>query len=124
MKEPFDPIAFANRRAFGRRDTFKPCVIQWQDHETIECNMTNQSENGALLSFRVAPTTPENFNLIIREEDLLMTCRVAFRSDNTIGVEFVSLPRRASRTMRRSNQHRDALRALARNYWAIGSGGA
>ena len=115
MKEPFDPIAFAERRSFGRRNTFKHCVIRWPDQDGIECNMTNQSDNGALLEFRAVPSTPDSFDLIFPEEDRLIACRVAFRSENTIGVEYLSLPRRASRPKRQSTTRRQALRALARN---------
>lgn len=115
MNEPFDPAAFAERRAFGRRNTFRPCIIRWPDQDGIECNMTNQSDNGALLEFRVAINTPDTFDLIFREEDRLIACRVAFRSENTIGVEYLSLPRRASRPLRHANTRRQALRALVRN---------
>ena len=116
MKQPskFDPKN--ERRAFGRRNTFKQAVIQWSDMQPLECIVTNESEIGALLTFRETPTVPDRFDLILVDEDKLFASRVVYQTDNKVGVEFVSLPRRASRPNRHSDHRSEAMNAIARNY--------
>ena len=116
MKQPSKTGSHAERRAFGRRKTFKPAFIRWNETETLECIVTNQSESGALLAFRDDPNAPEQFDLIINEEDKLVACRVAYQSTNNLGVQFLSLPRRASRPNRQSDHLSEAVSVIARNY--------
>lgn len=116
MKQPPKTGSQSERRGFGRRKTFKPAFIQWNETEILDCIVTNESESGALLAFRDIPNTPDQFDLIINEEDKLVACRIAFQSANSLGVEFVSLPRRASRPNRHSDDRSEAVSVIARNY--------
>ena len=116
MKQPSKTGSQSERRAFGRRNTFKPGFIRWNETETLECIVTNESESGALLAFRDSPNTPEQFDLIINEEDKLVACRVAYQSANNLGVRFLSLPRRASRPNRHSDDRSEAVSVIMRNY--------
>ena len=50
------------------------------------------------------------------DEDKLFASRVIYQTEHKVGVEFVSLPRRASRPKRNSGVHSDAVNAIARNY--------
>ncbi len=116
MKQPSKSDPKTERRAFGRRNTFKQAVIQWQDAEPLDCIVTNESEIGALLTFRETPVVPDQFDLVIVDEDKLFASRVVYQTEHKVGVEFISLPRRASRPKRRSDHHSEAANAIARNY--------
>ncbi len=116
MKQPSKTGSQSERRAFGRRNAFKPAYIRWNETETLDCIVTNESESGALLAFRDIPNTPDHFDLIINEDDKLIACRIAFQSDTNMGIEFVSLPRRASRPNRHSDHRSEAVSVIARNY--------
>ena len=116
MKQPSKSDPKTERRAFGRRNTFKQAVIQWQDAEPLDCIVTNESEIGALLTFRETPVVPDQFDLVIVDEDKLFASRVIYQTEHKIGVEFVSLPRRASRPRRQSGLRSDAVNAIARDY--------
>lgn len=116
MKQPTKFDRKTERRAFGRRNTFKQAIVQWPDSTPLECIVTNESEIGALLTFRETPVVPDQFDLIIVEEDKLFASRRIYQTDEKIGVEFVSLPRRASRPRRHSELRSDAVNAIARDY--------
>lgn len=130
MKQQLNNGPRGERRGFGRRETFKPASVRWYEGEAFfetqaeadaaanvrECIITNESKSGVLLSFRDCPDVPDQFDLVIQEEDKLISCRVAYRTGNKLGVQFISLPRRASRGDRQSSSHSEAASIIARNF--------
>ncbi len=57
------------------------------------------SDGGALLDHFDAIDVPDLFELVIPADDVVMACRVAHRTGGKIGVQYISLPRRASRVL-------------------------
>lgn len=128
MKQQSKTGPRGERRGFGRRETFKPAFVRWHEGEAFfetraeadaaaqvrECIITNESKSGVLLSFRDCPDVPDQFDLVIPDEDKLVACRVAYRTGNKLGAQFISLPRRASLGDRRS--HSEAASIIARNF--------
>jgi hypothetical protein len=55
----------------------------------VECVIRNLSDTGALLEFSATVTLPDTFKLIIKPEIITRNCKVARRSAQRIGVEFV-----------------------------------
>lgn len=92
------------RRRFGRRDVCKPAVILLADGERHRCMIANISEGGALLNPLEVRDFPDRFELVIPSDDVVVSCRVAHRTAGKIGVEYISLPRRASRVLADPNR--------------------
>jgi hypothetical protein len=92
------------RRRFGRRDVCKCAEILLPDGERIRCIVVNISEGGALLNRLDDRNLPDFFELVIPTDDVVTSCRVAHRTNGKIGVEYVSLPRRASRVLTDPNR--------------------
>ncbi|MFM9937913.1 MAG: PilZ domain-containing protein [Hyphomicrobiaceae bacterium] len=86
-----------DRRDFGRRDTFKRAMIVGQAGERVACVVVNLSRGGALLQVDATLVTLELFDLLMEEDDILISCRVAHRARGKMGVQFLRSPRRASR---------------------------
>ena len=56
---------------------------------TVDCIIRNLSENGASLEIGSPVGVPDDFILIIKPESLKRKCRVAWRSADRIGVQFL-----------------------------------
>lgn len=87
----------ADRRRFGRRETFKVAEVIFDDGRRCATVVLDISEGGALLRFTGALPVEEQFSLLVPEDDLIVYCRAAHRSSNKMGVEFIRSPRKASR---------------------------
>ena len=130
MKQQSNTGPRGERRGFGRRETFKPAFVRSNEDgamfetqaeadaaaEVRECIITNESKSGVLLSFRDSPDVPDQFDLVLQEEDKLIACRVAYRAGNKLGVQFISLPRRASLGDRQLRNHSEAVSIIARDF--------
>lgn len=87
------------RRRFGRRDVCKSAVILPPGGKSVPCVVVNMSDGGALLNRLDDVDVPDIFELVIPTDDVVTACRVAHRTGGKIGVEYISLPRRASRVL-------------------------
>lgn len=56
---------------------------------TVDCIIRNLSESGASLEIASPVVIPDDFILMIKPESLKRRCRVAWRSANRIGVQFL-----------------------------------
>jgi len=56
---------------------------------TVDCIVRNLSETGASLEIANPVGVPDEFILLIKPESLKRKCRVAWRSANRIGVQFL-----------------------------------
>jgi hypothetical protein len=57
----------------------------------LECQVNDVSETGARIAASFPKAAPQEFLLLLKV-DLLRWCRVIWRSDHEIGVEFVEPP--------------------------------
>ena len=82
-------------------------IIVLPSGERRNCLIVNISEGGALLSSSnlAEEEIPDRFDLIIPADDAFVACRVAHMAAGRIGVEYVSLSRRASRILVEPNRN-------------------
>lgn len=83
-----------DRRAFGRRSCLKNARIVLVSGLEIPCFVVNVSDGGALLQLKRGACEHHSFNLIIEEDDILVACEVAHRTNDRIGVRYLRMPRR------------------------------
>jgi hypothetical protein len=84
----------ANRRAFGRRNCLKSGRIVLTSGCEIPCLIVNISEGGALLQLKGGACDHDAFSLILEEDNIIVLCEVAHRTNGRIGVRYVRMPRR------------------------------
>ena len=84
------------RRQFGRRTVFKPAIIMQERQDRIDCTVIDISQGGARIQYHKVGELPDEFTLIIEEDDMVVECRVAHRQASSIGVQFMRLPRKLS----------------------------
>jgi PilZ domain len=77
------------RRAVFRRRTYKSGTITFGGCLNIECLVRNISDDGACLEVNSPASIPDDFNLVIRPDNIFRTCQVAWRAPDKIGVHFV-----------------------------------
>jgi hypothetical protein len=75
-----------NRRA-NRRRVLKGGTIEF-DRAAYSCTVRNLSDAGAALDVPYAVTVPHEFKLIIESNQASRDCRVIWRKENRLGVEF------------------------------------
>lgn len=98
--------AAVERRKFGRRVVCKPAAILLEERGPLRCAIVEFSAGGALLTLFEDLDLPERFDLLIRDDEVVVHCRLAHCLAGRCGVEFVSLPRRARRFMADSGRIR------------------
>lgn len=77
------------RRQFSRHRTLKSGKIVVQPRASVfDCTVRNLSPNGALLVVGSLAGIPENFDLVLEATGEHHTCRVAWRGEDRLGVEF------------------------------------
>ena len=83
---------FINRRLFFRRSINEPAWIERTPSNILErCKLVNVSEIGARLTISDVYDLPDNFALhLIRGSKPSRQCRVIWRRDHEVGVEFLS----------------------------------
>jgi hypothetical protein len=88
--------AFHDRREFGRRATFKRAKICFPADIEHDCIVIDLSDGGARVRLLGTVEPPATFDLKIPGDDFIVTCEVAHRTDQSVGVKFVRSPRRLS----------------------------
>jgi hypothetical protein len=77
------------RRRVARNRTLKSGRISVNARTSmIDCTIRNLSPNGALLLVPTFPIVPDQFVLQFASDDSRRACRVIWRGENRIGVEF------------------------------------
>ena len=77
------------RRRFPRHRTLKSGKIVVQSGRwVVDCTVRNLSANGALLVVRKLAGIPEQFDLVLETSGEHHPCRVAWRGEDRVGVEF------------------------------------
>lgn len=65
-------------------------------NSTVDCQIRNLSEQGALLRLDHPMIVPEKFLLHIRQNDTIVPTKTVWRRELDIGVEFIGAPGPAS----------------------------
>jgi len=77
------------RRQFPRHRTLKSGRIVVQSGRSVlDCTVRNLSASGALLVVKNLTSIPEKFELVLETSGEHYRCRVAWRRDDRLGVEF------------------------------------
>ena len=77
-------------RLSPRQKTFKGGLITFGRPPDVECIIRDLSVTGANLELNCdLNRIPNSFTLIIRPELFRRTCKVAWREEGTIGVQFI-----------------------------------
>ena len=77
------------RRRFSRNRTLKVGKILVHAHTSlVDCTVRNLSPKGALLLVPSLAGIPESFELILESRKTHHQCRVIWRGENRLGVEF------------------------------------
>ena len=76
------------KRSASRQRILKAGKIAFQQTGVIDCTIRNISERGACLQVASPLGIPEAFNLVIELDKTTRRCRVVWRKERQIGVEF------------------------------------
>ena len=77
------------RRRVSRHRTLKSGKILVHAHTSlVDCTVRNLSPKGALLVVPSLAGIPESFQLILEAQGARHECRVIWRGENRLGVEF------------------------------------
>jgi hypothetical protein len=77
------------RRKAPRNRMLKAGRITAKDHRgSIDCTIRNMSANGACLNVASPLGIPDIFDLVVDADHSTHTCRVIWRKEKQIGVEF------------------------------------
>jgi hypothetical protein len=79
----------AERRKETRRRTFKAGKIMIDDKSIIDCMVRNLTYKGANLEVGSPVGIPDTFELSIPVDNLKRKCRVTWRQERKIGLQFV-----------------------------------
>lgn len=77
------------RRSSQRHRTFKGGSIIYGLSPAVDCVIRNMSEQGAAIESAGAAFIPDTFDLLVKPEMVKRRCRVIWRDENRIGVQFV-----------------------------------
>jgi len=79
----------AERRRVARHRTLKSGKIVVQPYASVfDCTVRNLSPNGALLVVASLVAIPEQFDLVLEATGEQHPCRVIWRGEDRLGVEF------------------------------------
>jgi hypothetical protein len=81
------------RRSFGRRTMFRHATAMVPGGPRQPCIVIDKSDVGALLKVKELVELPNEFKLILEDDNQVLYCQVVRRNHEHIGVEFVSAPR-------------------------------
>ena len=77
------------RRSVSRSRTLKSGKILVHAHTSlVDCTVRNLSPKGAVLVLPSLAGIPEHFELVLDAQGTHHQCRVAWRGENRLGVEF------------------------------------
>ena len=78
-----------DHRNYPRQRTLKTGRIVFNEKSSVfDCAIRNLSESGACLDVPSSIGIPEAFELIIKSESRARSCRVIWRTERRIGVQF------------------------------------
>jgi hypothetical protein len=77
------------RRKDIRRRTLKAAKIMIDGKSVIDCTVRNLTDTGASLEVGTPVGIPDTFELSIPLDNLKRKCRVTWRQERKIGVQFV-----------------------------------
>ncbi len=83
-------VAVTDRRISPRMRTLKGGQIVWPTGTSVKCIIRNLSETGACLE--VHSPVPHTFELVFDGDESRRSCRVVWRKETRIGVEFIAPP--------------------------------
>ena len=81
------------RRKRSRAISSQPAAISGAGMRRINCVVRNFSSTGARLEGTLPASLPQTFNLVFDDDQSTLACRVKWRRERAVGVEF-QLPRR------------------------------
>ena len=81
------------RRSFGRRTMFLHAEAIVPGGPRWPCIVLDKSDVGALLKVKDLVVLPEQFKLLIGDENQVFNCQVVRRDGDHVGVEFVAAPK-------------------------------
>jgi PilZ domain len=76
------------RRASRHRTLKSGKIVVHAGRSVVDCTVRNLSSNGALLLVRSLAGIPEKFDLVMETTGEHHLCRVAWRGEDRLGVEF------------------------------------
>jgi hypothetical protein len=82
-----------DRRKRSRAMSSQPAAISWPGMRRVNCVVRNFSSTGARLEGTLPASLPPTFNLVFDDDRSTLACRVKWRRERAVGVEF-QLPRR------------------------------
>jgi hypothetical protein len=80
----------AERRQFGRRQTYLHARIHARGRPSVPCIMRDISEGGALLQVDHPQWLPSRFRLRIEADGTEADCEVMRRTEDSVGVRFLT----------------------------------
>jgi hypothetical protein len=88
----------SDRRAFSRHEIRQPGRLLFVDQPCfVECIIANISVDGALLSMRMSVALPPLVLLWEQQTGAIHECRVRWRKERLVGVQFTDMCSRARR---------------------------
>jgi PilZ domain len=81
------------RRTRSRAMSSQPAAISWAGMRRVNCVVRNFSSTGARLEGTLPAALPQTFDLVFADDRAPLACRVKWRRDRAVGVEF-QLPSR------------------------------
>lgn len=86
-----DDVALVDRRGAARRKTrFKATLVHGPDRATTDCVVRDLSETGARLRLEAPGGLPTTFHLIWLAEKAVLEVESVWRSQDEMGVKFLS----------------------------------
>ena len=87
------------RRGLRRPITYPASIDPGNGAAAIACRLRDVSEGGARLDVADGGSVPDRFTLALSADGAARRhCRVAWRAENQVGVEFLKPPKRAGDT--------------------------
>ena len=86
-------VTVTEHRAAPRHRVYKGGRINFERAPGIDCVIRNISDGGACLEVETAFPIPDQFRLMIKPEQTIRGCRIAWRRGHKIGVRFVQQSR-------------------------------
>jgi hypothetical protein len=76
------------RRKRSRVVSSQPATIAWSGVRRIHCVVRNFSSTGARLEGVLPGSLPETFDLVFDDDRARLSCRVKWRREDAVGVQF------------------------------------
>lgn len=83
-----------DRRAFGRRKTYKPSIVETLDGQVIRCTVVDISDGGVRIQWPAEHSVPDLFTLVIPDDQIWVECELVHRLGSQFGARFVKSPMR------------------------------